>query len=67
MSTFETIWNGLRSVIQLEGDVARLTARLEAVDARERENRERLVYLEGVIAGAQRRAAQTQGRVGGPA
>ena len=57
MSTFDTIWSGLKSVIQLEGDVARLTARLEAVDARERETRERLIYLEGIIAGARTRAA----------
>ncbi len=62
MSTFDTIWSGLRSVIQLEGDVARLTARLEQVDARERETRERLIYLEGVIAGARSRAAGSPGR-----
>ena len=66
MSYFDKIWNGLKSVIQLEGDVARLTARLEAVDARERETRERLIYLEGVIAGARQRAAEAPPRVAGP-
>jgi hypothetical protein len=57
MSYFDKIWSGLKSVIQLEADVARLTARLEQVDARERETRERLIFLEGVIAGARARAA----------
>lgn len=63
MSAFDRIWNGLKSVIQLEGDVARLTARVEALDARERETRERLIYLEGVIAGARERAAAKQARL----
>lgn len=56
MTAFDRIWNGLKSVIQLEGDVARLTAQVEQIDARERETRERLIYLEGVIAGAGARA-----------
>lgn len=47
MSYFDRIWNGLKAVLQIEGDVARLTARVEQLDARERETRERLVYLEG--------------------
>ena len=51
MSYFDRIWAGLKSVIQLESDVARLTAKVEQLDARERETRERLIYLEGVIAG----------------
>ena len=57
MSAFDRIWSGLKSVIQLEADVARLTAKVEVLDARERETRERLIYLEGVIAGARERAA----------
>lgn len=61
MSYFDRIWIGLKSVVQLEGDVARLTAKLEQVDARERETRERLIYLEGVIAGAQARARAAPG------
>lgn len=63
MSYFDRIWSGLKSVIQLEADVARLTARVEMLDARERETRERLIYLEGVIAGAQQRAASAQRRL----
>ena len=58
MSAFDRIWNGLKAVIQLEGDVARLTTKVEVLDARERETRERLIYLEGVIAGARERAAR---------
>lgn len=67
MSYFDKIWSGLKSVIQLEADVARLTARLEQVDVRERETRERLIYLEGVIAGARQRAASRPPRLEGPA
>lgn len=63
MSAFDRIWNGLKSVIQLEADVARLTARVEVLDTRERETRERLIYLEGVIAGARERAAVKQARL----
>jgi hypothetical protein len=63
VSYFDKIWNGLKSVIQLEADVAWLTARIEQIDARERETRERLVYLEGVIAGARARAAESGGRI----
>lgn len=66
MSYFDRIWNGLKAVIQLEADVARLTARLEQVDARERETRERLIYLEGIIAGARSRASDGRGRIEGP-
>ncbi len=51
MSYFDRIWNGLKAVMQIEGDVARLTAKVEQLDARERETRERLIYLEGLIAG----------------
>ncbi len=65
MSVVDRIWNGLKAVIQLETDVARLTARVEQLDARERETRERLIYLEGVIAGARSRAAPRQ--LDGPA
>jgi cell division protein FtsB len=60
VSYFDRIWAGLKSVIQLEADVARLTARVEQLDARERETRERLIYLEGVIAGARARAESSQ-------
>ena len=67
MSSFDRTWSGLRSVIQLEADVARLTARLEAVDARERETRERLIYLEGLIARARTRAAAGHARIEGSA
>ena len=63
MSPFDRIWNGLKSVIQLEGDVARLTAKVEALDVRERETRERLIYLEGVIAVAHERAAAALARL----
>ena len=63
MSPFDRIWNGLKSVIQLEGDVARLTTKVEALDARERETRERLIYLEGIIAGARERAAAARPRL----
>lgn len=64
MSYFDRIWAGLKSVIQLESDVARLTTRVEQLDARERETRERLIYLEGVIAGARVRAESSQPRLG---
>lgn len=57
MSSFDRIWNGLKAVMQIEGDVARLTAKVEQFDARERETRERLIYLEGLIAGARAQAA----------
>lgn len=63
MSYFDRIWAGLKSVIQLESDVARLTAKVEQLDARERETRERLIYLEGVIAGARARAEAAQPRL----
>jgi chaperonin cofactor prefoldin len=63
MSGFDRIWNGLKSVVQLESDVARLTAKVEVLDSRERETRERLIYLEGVIAGARERAAATRPRL----
>lgn len=63
MSTFDRIWNGLKSVVQLESDVARLTAKVEVLDARERETRERLIYLEGVIAGARERATAPRPRL----
>jgi|GEM_PF-2622882 len=61
MSVVDRIWNGLKAVIQLEADVARLTARVEQLDARER-----LIYLEGIIAGARSRAA-AQRPLEGPA
>ena len=63
MSPFDRIWNGLKSIIQLEGDVARLTTKVEVLDARERETRERLIYLEGIIAGARERAAAARPRL----
>ena len=63
MSPFDRIWKGLKSVIQLEGDVARLTAKVEALDVRERETRERLIYLEGVIAVAHERTASALARL----
>ena len=56
MSYFDRIWSGLKAVMQIEGDVARLTATVEQLDARERETRERLIYLEGLIAGARAQA-----------
>jgi len=56
MSYFDRIWSGLKAVMQIEGDVARLTAKVEQLDARERETRERLIYLEGLIAGARAQA-----------
>lgn len=56
MSYFDRIWSGLKAVMQIEGDVTRLTAKVEQLDARERETRERLIYLEGLIAGARAQA-----------
>ena len=56
MSTLAQIWSAFRAVLELESQVARLTDKLAEVDARERETRERLIYLEGVIAGASVRA-----------
>lgn len=66
MSYFDRIWDGLKAVMQIEGDVARLTARVEQLDARERETRERLIYLEGLIAGARARAGTAQPRLPAP-
>ena len=66
MSYFDRIWNGLKAVMQIEGDVARLTARVEQLDARERETRERLIYLEGLIAGARAQASASQPRLDRP-
>ena len=60
MSTLVQVWSAFRAVLELESRVARLTEKLAEVDARERETRERLIYLEGVIAGASARAAQTR-------
>jgi hypothetical protein len=57
VSTLDRIWSAFRAVLALEGDVRRLTERLAEVDARERETRERLIYLEGLIAGARTRQA----------
>ena len=57
MSTFDRIWSGLRSIVQMEADLARLSVHIAQIDNRERETRERLIYLEGVIAGARTRAA----------
>jgi hypothetical protein len=66
MTYFDRIWNGLKAVVQLEGDVARLTTQVAQLDARERETRERLVYLEGVIAGARAQASSNQPRLERP-
>jgi hypothetical protein len=66
MSAFDRIWNGLKAVMQIEGDVARLTAKVEQLDARERETRERLIYLEGLIAGARAQASANQPRLERP-
>jgi hypothetical protein len=66
MSAFDRIWNGLKAVMQIEGDVARLTAKVEQLDARERETRERLIYLEGVIAGARAQATASQAKLSVP-
>lgn len=66
MSSFDRIWNGLKAVMQIEADVARLTATVAQLDARERETRERLIYLEGLIAGARANAAARQARLGEP-
>ena len=56
MSTLGQVWSAFRAVLELESRVARLTEKLAEVDARERETRERLIYLEGVIAAASARA-----------
>lgn len=58
MSAFERILAGLRAVVLIEAEVRRLTEELRALDTRERETRERLIYLEGIIDGARRRADQ---------
>ena len=59
MIALDRIWSAFRAVLALESDVRRLTERLAEVDERERETRERLVYLEGLIAGARTRTAPT--------
>ena len=60
MNTPGKLWTAFRAVLDLEGDVRRLTQKLADVDARERETRERLVYLEGVVAGASAAARGTR-------
>ena len=63
MSHFDRIWIGLKAVVQLEGGLSRLAARVEQLDVRESETRERLVYLEGLIAGARAQASAGQPRL----
>lgn len=56
MSTLSSVWSAFRAVLDLESRVKRMSEQLAQVDERERETRERVVYLEGVIAGAAARA-----------
>lgn len=60
MSAFERILSGLKSIVVVEAELKRIGEELKSLDARERETRERLVYLEGVIAGARARAGRRQ-------
>lgn len=68
MSTLGSVWSAFRAVLELESRVKHLTEQLADVDRRERDTRERLVYLEGVIAGAsvRARAAASQKRLPKP-
>ena len=60
MSFFSDFADGVKALILLKDDVARLKEQVREVDANERETRDRLVVLEGVIAGAQGRAARSR-------
>lgn len=58
MSTFDKIFGTFKSLILVETEIQRLNEDFKLLDARERETRERVVYLEGVVAGARARATQ---------
>lgn len=51
------ILQGVRKAILIEYRVTELAERLKELDRREAETRERLTRVEGIIAGAQMRAA----------
>ncbi len=61
MSFFGDFADGVKALILLKDDVAKLKGQVSTLDANERETRDRLAFLEGVIAGAQTRA--TTGRL----
>jgi len=58
MSVVGDIFDGLRKAIAVGDDVSRLTKDMSELNVRERELRERVAYIEGVIAGAQGRTAR---------
>lgn len=53
MSRLGDIFDGVRKAILIEHRVTELAVHLKELDTRERDTRERLIRLEGVIAGAQ--------------
>ena len=57
MSSIGEILAGVRKAILIEYRVTELAERVKELDRREGETRERLTHLEGIIAGAQMRAA----------
>ena len=58
MSFFSDFADGVKALILLKDDVSRPKEQVREVDANERETRDRVVFLEGVIAGAQGRAGR---------
>jgi len=58
MSVVGDIFEGLRKAIAVGDDVSRLTKDVSDLNVRERNLRERMAYIEGVIVGAQSRTAR---------
>jgi len=60
MSRVGDILDGIRKAILIEHRVTELATALKDVDQRERDTRDRVIRLEGIIAGAQAAAKRLQ-------
>ncbi len=57
MSRLGDIMDGVRKAVLIEHRVTELATTLRDVDRRERDTRDRVLRLEGIVAGAQAQAA----------
>lgn len=60
MSFFGDFADGVKALILLKDDVVRLKDQVRDLDANQRETRDRLIFLEGVIAGAQAQSTKAR-------
>jgi len=58
MSRLGDLLDGIRKAILIEHRVTELATAMKELDARERDTRDRMIRLEGIIAGAQVAAKQ---------